>query len=92
MSGTMSAKSLVCLTCPAITAWVDARVLQQADALAQLAERHPVQAGRGRLRAASSASSGNASSLMAMTVTSWPAPPGRVEHQKGKAAVAGDET
>ena len=28
---------------------------------------------------------------MAMTVTSWPGAAGRVEHQKRKAAVAGDQ-
>ena len=42
-------------------------------------------------RAAASARSGNASSLMAMTVTSWPARARRVEDEKGKPAVAGDQ-
>ena len=49
----------------------DAGRLQDLDTLAQVAERHPVEGPRRASRAACS-SSGNASSLTATTVTSWP--------------------
>ena len=64
--------------------------LQDLDALAELAERDPVQVGAGASRAACS-SSGNASSLTATTVTSWPRLAGALQREKRKPAVAGDE-
>ena len=73
MSGTMSANSLVCLTCPAITAWVTpasfSRLMQVPS---WPSETQWMRRAGGRAAAASR--SGKASSLSAMTVTSWPAP------------------
>ena len=50
----------------------DAGVFEQLIQRAELAERHPVQRGRRRLRGVGQL--GERSSLRAMTVTSWPAP------------------
>ena len=70
-SGTMPEKILTCLTCPAMTACDDAGRLENLDTLAEMAERDPVELGARAIGAACS-SSGNASSLTATTVTSWP--------------------
>ena len=91
-SGTMTANSLVCLTWPAITACVDAGVLQQLDAACRAGRARSSGTRRRAAARRASASSGNVSSLSAMTVTSWPGAARRVEDQEREAAVAGDET
>ena len=73
MSGTISANSLTCLTCPAITAWVTPAAFSRLMHLPSCPSETQCSAAAGG-RAASSARSGNASSLIAMTVTSCPAP------------------
>ena len=90
-SGRIPEKILTCLTCPAMTASRrrPAR-LQNLDALAKLAERHPVEVGASP-RAPPRSRSGNASSLIATTVTSWPRLRAPRSDEEGKPAVAGDE-
>ena len=66
----MPEKILTCLTCPAITAWVTPaafRILMHVPSWPSETQWRSAPASR-----AAASSSGNASSLMATTVTSWP--------------------
>src|SRR5437867_2050361 len=71
-SGTMSANSLVCFTCPAITACDTPDAFKRLMHLPSCPSETQCSAAAGA-RAARSARSGKASSFIAMTVTSWPA-------------------
>ena len=87
----MSANSFVCFTWPAITAWVTPASFSTLMHLPSCPSETQCRSAAGG-RAAASARSGNASSLMAMTVTSWPAARAASSTRNGKAAVAGDQT
>ena len=89
-SGMMPEKIFACLTWPAITACGDAGRLQDLDALAELAERHPVEVrarlARRRLEIGKRLLlDGHDGDVVAEAA-------GALQHQKGKPAVAGNET
>ena len=90
-SGRMLEKICLCLTWPAITAWVTPSLLEGLDQPRQLAQREPVDGMPGSAAARASIS-GSVSSLMAATTTSDAVSARGVEQQKRKAAVAGDQT
>ena len=83
------AKILVCLTCPAITAWVTPASFSSADAGAELAERDPVDGGavaRGRV-----VQLGKRLFLRRDDRDVVPLRARGVEHEEREPAVAGDE-
>ena len=90
-SGTMSANSLVCLTCPAITACVTPAAFSRLMHLPELSERDPVQ--RRRRRPGRQVGEigkrffldGDDGDVVARAARG-------VEDEKGKTAVAGDQT
>ena len=85
-SGRMEEKILACFTWPHMITSVMPSALQDVDQLAELRRARSSGSGRPALR-----SRGEASSWMAMTVTSWPEAPRAFEREEREAAVAGDE-
>ena len=85
----MPEKILTCLTWPAITACGDAGRLQDLDALAQLAERDPVQVGAGLARRLLEIGERLLLDRDDGDVVAEAA--GALQHEEGKPAVAGDE-
>ena len=81
-SGTMSANSFVCLTCPAITACVTPAAFSSADALCRAGRARSSGARRPAAAPPASASSGTSLPSSATTVTSWPGAARGVEDEK----------
>ena len=91
MSGMMSANSLVCLTCPAITACVTPAAFSRLMHVPELSERHPVH-GRGRRPRGSLRQFGKGFFLERDDGDVVARAAGRVEHQEREPAVPRDET